>query len=87
MEFPKDVVCINSDVWTNSINGIPLTNCKHPKKNHVYKALGISSGRNGYYYALSGFGTQHYNVNEFRDLDDISITEVTEILKEELCLI
>lgn len=86
MEFPKDVVCINSDTWSDSTTGIIIKGYTHPKKNHVYKALGVTNGRNGLYYILAEFYNQ-YNSAEFRDLDDIGITEVTEILKEELCLI
>lgn len=83
MEFPKDVICIHSGNWADLKTGIIMPG-PHPILNNVYKALGINDTL---CYAIEGFERYRYKADYFRDLNDINIEEVTEILKEEPCLI
>lgn len=84
MEFPKDVICLISDWVVNPKPGLYIkTLGPHPIKDQVYIATGIIEN---IAYTIQGF-KDGYEIRCFRDLDDINIKEITEILKEEPCLI
>lgn len=78
MEFPKDVVCIETFYLDKIIEG------------NTYIALSVEHGvYTGTIVPATGYTIKGYNgcfaTYAFRDLDDINIKEVMEILREELC--
>lgn len=93
MEYPKDVICI-SNKWhitnkpSRALIGLVNTSVL-PIIGNVYTALAIRQGHNNdYYYILKDYPSQFgFVIRNFTDLNDINIKEVTEILKEEPCLI
>lgn len=88
MEFPKDVVCIKSmpnPAWDSiSRRWVYLVESELIYESKIYKAIDGDKE----HYSLEGKNPRTgYTRTIFRDVDEIQITEIIEILKEEPCLI
>lgn len=88
MEFPKDIICIksmpNPAFDANSKKWIYLFESELVYKDKIYKAIDGDED----YYAIEGKDfSVGYTKSIFSDINEIQISEIIEILKEEPCLI